>query len=129
MRLVDNEGRVQRYLRVSVTDRCNLKCIYCVPSKEFRLSPREEILTFEEVLFLIRFFHERFSINKVRLTGGEPSFGRVLLLLLEESSLTSLCVSVLPCADIKMTVDISLFTLSIALTTGSGFKTIPARPP
>ena len=84
MGLIDRQGRIQNYLRISVTDRCNLRCVYCVPSKHFKHSPREEILTFEEILFLVGFFYRNFGISKVRLTGGEPLIRRGVKDLIEK---------------------------------------------
>ncbi|RJX30517.1 MAG: GTP 3',8-cyclase MoaA [Desulfarculus sp.] len=69
--LADNHGRVVKTLRLSVTDRCNLRCFYCLPEAGFKAKPREDILTFEEILRLVRIFL-RLKIIKVRLTGGEP---------------------------------------------------------
>ena len=59
------------YLRVSVTNRCNLRCVYCHPQSDYDLAGCEEILTFDEIHRIIRLFTEC-GIKKVRLTGGEP---------------------------------------------------------
>lgn len=69
--LVDRFGRCHTYLRVSVTDRCNLRCVYCMPSEGFEHVERDEILTYEEILRVVRLMAEM-GINKVRITGGEP---------------------------------------------------------
>ena len=69
-RLVDDFGRAITYLRVSVTDRCNLRCGYCMAG-EVSFSPRRDVLTIEELEFLTSAFIER-GIRKVRVTGGEP---------------------------------------------------------
>lgn len=69
--LVDEHGRPQTYLRVSVTDRCNFRCVYCMPKDGADLAPREHILSFEEIIRVIRVFSD-LGINKVRFTGGEP---------------------------------------------------------
>ncbi|MDP8244367.1 MAG: GTP 3',8-cyclase MoaA [Candidatus Hinthialibacter antarcticus] len=69
--LVDRFGRSHTYLRVSVTDRCNFRCIYCMPKKGAQLSPRSEILTFDEIERVVRLFSQ-VGISKVRFTGGEP---------------------------------------------------------
>jgi cyclic pyranopterin phosphate synthase len=68
--LLDGFGRRVTYLRLSLTDRCNLRCFYCRP-KEFRARPRNEILTFEEIERLAR-VAAALGVRKVRLTGGEP---------------------------------------------------------
>jgi cyclic pyranopterin phosphate synthase len=69
--LLDPYRRKINYLRISVTDRCNLRCRYCMPEEGIPLTPHEEILTYEEMLRIVRIF-AREGISKVRLTGGEP---------------------------------------------------------
>lgn len=70
-RLVDRFGRVHTDLRVSVTDRCNIRCFYCMPAENVRFKPRAEILTFEEIERFVR-VAVALGVNKLRLTGGEP---------------------------------------------------------
>ena len=74
--LRDRFGRPLRDLRISVTDRCNFRCSYCMPSEvfgpDFRFLPRDQILRFEEIVRLATVF-ARFGLRKVRLTGGEPT--------------------------------------------------------
>ncbi len=77
MPLVDLLGRPLRALRVSVTDRCNLRCQYCMPEQEYAWLPREDLLTFDEILVLVRQFL-RLGVDKIRLTGGEPLLRRGL---------------------------------------------------
>src|SRR6202789_3561534 len=69
--LIDTYGRVHDNLRISVTDRCNIRCFYCMPEEDVKYAPREEILTFEEIE---RFVHVAVSmgVTKIRVTGGEP---------------------------------------------------------
>lgn len=81
--LADGFGRVHTDLRISVTDRCNIRCFYCMPNVNISFKPQHELLTFEEI--------ERFAraaatigINKLRLTGGEPLVRRDLHLLVEK---------------------------------------------
>src|SRR4026208_1271482 len=73
--LEDTFTRPLRDLRVSVTDRCNFRCVYCMPKevfgKDFQFLPRAEILSFEEIERLVRVFVE-LGVQKIRLTGGEP---------------------------------------------------------
>jgi cyclic pyranopterin phosphate synthase len=69
--LLDNQHRVINYLRLSVTDRCNLRCIYCMPEQGVQFIPHSEILTYEEMLHIVELCIEQ-GIRKVRLTGGEP---------------------------------------------------------
>jgi len=68
--LIDSFGRVHTNLRISVTDRCNIRCFYCMP-ETVRFLPRAEILTYEEIERLVRVVAQM-GINKLRLTGGEP---------------------------------------------------------
>jgi cyclic pyranopterin phosphate synthase len=71
--LVDPFGRTIRDLRISITDRCNFRCTYCMPEEGMKWLPREDILTFEEIERLARLFVERFGVDGLRLTGGEPT--------------------------------------------------------
>lgn len=75
--LVDRFGRAHTYLRVSLTDRCNLRCTYCMPSVKMVWRDRSELLTFEEIERTVRIFAEM-GVRKVRLTGGEPTVRRGL---------------------------------------------------
>lgn len=69
--LYDNHGRPINYLRLAVTDRCNLRCFYCMPEEGIHYLPKKELLTFEEIERLIRLMAS-LGISKIRLTGGEP---------------------------------------------------------
>jgi cyclic pyranopterin phosphate synthase len=73
MDLVDPFGRTIRDLRISVTDRCNFRCTYCMPEEGMKWLPRSDVLTFEEMERLARLFVERFEVDGLRLTGGEPT--------------------------------------------------------
>lgn len=75
--LPDVFGRPLQSLRLSVTDRCNLRCKYCMPEEEYTWLPRETVLTFEEMAILTRAFTD-LGVDKVRLTGGEPLLRRDL---------------------------------------------------
>jgi GTP 3',8-cyclase len=75
--ITDTFGRPLASLRVSVTDRCNLRCQYCMPEEEYVWLPREDLLTFEEIRELVAIFTE-LGVDKVRLTGGEPLLRRDL---------------------------------------------------
>lgn len=70
--LDDKFGRRHTYLRVSLTDRCNFRCVYCMPAEGVDVKPKDEILTIEEIVRLVEVF-ARLGVNKVRLTGGEPT--------------------------------------------------------
>jgi GTP 3',8-cyclase len=69
--MLDQYNREINYLRVSVTDRCNLRCSYCMPCEDFVMLPHSEILSFDEIVEVVRIAVE-LGIDKVRLTGGEP---------------------------------------------------------
>ncbi len=69
--MFDSFNRKINYLRISVTDRCNLRCVWCMPEEGVKLLPRDEILSFEEIYAVTRAAVEM-GIDKVRLTGGEP---------------------------------------------------------
>jgi GTP 3',8-cyclase len=69
--LIDSFGRVHTNLRISVTDRCNIRCFYCMPDENVRFKPRSELLSFEEIERFTQVV-ARLGVNKVRLTGGEP---------------------------------------------------------
>jgi cyclic pyranopterin phosphate synthase len=70
-KLIDNFGREISYLRVSITDRCNYRCIYCKPEEQFEFIPHEEILRYEEIVEIIE-ESVNLGVTKVRITGGEP---------------------------------------------------------
>lgn len=69
--IVDNFGRVHDYLRISLTERCNLRCFYCMPEEGIKLRDKSEFMTSEEVLFIAKKYVE-LGVKKIRLTGGEP---------------------------------------------------------
>ena len=71
--LVDGFGRVHRDLRISVTDRCNFRCTYCMPAEGLEWVPREDLLTFEEIARVARIMVRRYGVDGIRLTGGEPT--------------------------------------------------------
>ena len=71
LKLIDPYNRHLNYLRISITDRCNLKCIYCVPRDLVPRLSHDEIMTYEEILRLVR-IGLRLGISKIRVTGGEP---------------------------------------------------------
>ncbi len=69
--IIDNHGRQINYVRLAVTDRCNLRCFYCMPDEGIDFVSRDELLTYEEMLRLARLLASE-GINKIRITGGEP---------------------------------------------------------
>jgi cyclic pyranopterin phosphate synthase len=81
--LIDGFGRLHNNLRISVTDRCNIRCFYCMPEEGVKFMERQEILTFEEIERLVC-VAARLGVNKLRLTGGEPLLRRDLPLLIRK---------------------------------------------
>jgi len=87
--LVDRSARTVRYLRVSLTDRCNYRCTYCMPEGELAYGPRTDVLTLEEVVRVCEAF-ARWGVRRVRLTGGEPTLRRGLVSLVERLAAISI---------------------------------------
>src|SRR2546426_930231 len=116
-------GRPLRSLRVSVTDRCNLRCRYCMPEEEYVWLPREELLTFEEITAGVGLFTE-LGVEDVRLTGGEPLLRKDLPLLVQmlarNSGIKDLALTtngVLLAEQARALRDAGLHRLSISLDT------------
>lgn len=82
--LIDGFGRVHRDLRISVTDRCNFRCQYCMPEEGMQWRDRADLLTFEEITRVARIMVERYGVSAIRLTGGEPLVRARLPLLVEQ---------------------------------------------
>jgi GTP 3',8-cyclase len=101
-RLADLRGRALHDLRISVTDRCNFRCVYCMPKEVFDANytflPHDEILTFEEIVRLARVFHG-FGTRKIRLTGGEPLLRRGI------DRLVAMLREALPDVDLTLTTN------------------------
>lgn len=83
--MYDRFNRKINYLRISVTDRCNLKCRYCIPAEGFKLLPHSDILTYEEIADVVK-SSVLLGVEKVRITGGEPLIRKDILLLIERIS-------------------------------------------
>ena len=94
--IADTLGRPLRNLRLSVTDRCNLRCAYCMPEEEYAWLPRADILSFEETARLIDVFAD-LGVDKVRLTGGEPllrkNLAHLVKLIAAESRIRDLAIT------------------------------------
>ena len=88
-KLVDNFGRQMEYVRLAVTDRCNLRCQYCMPAQGIDIVPRQELLSYKEMYRLIRVLTE-LGVKKVRLTGGEPFVRKDFVSFLEMLSYNDL---------------------------------------
>eukprot|EP00002_Diphylleia_rotans_P021533 TRINITY_DN4188_c0_g2_i2.p1 TRINITY_DN4188_c0_g2~~TRINITY_DN4188_c0_g2_i2.p1 ORF type:complete len:359 (+),score=64.67 TRINITY_DN4188_c0_g2_i2:58-1134(+) len=76
--LVDSFGRFHNYLRISLTERCNLRCVYCMPAEGVELQPKENILSRDEIVYLAKLFASQ-GVSKIRLTGGEPTVRKDLV--------------------------------------------------
>ncbi len=121
MKLNDKFGREINYLRLSVTDRCNLRCTYCMPERGMAFAQREQLLSYEELLLLVDTLGE-LGISKVRLTGGEP-FVRTDLpyflkelrkrIFLEQISITSNLTLIRPHLDELLDLDIRDINVSL----------------
>jgi cyclic pyranopterin phosphate synthase len=81
VRLIDRFGRTVDYLRISITDRCDYRCVYCM-AEDMTFLPREQVLTLEEIYTLAKAFAE-LGVKKIRVTGGEPLVRKGVLELLE----------------------------------------------
>ncbi|PZF80666.1 GTP 3',8-cyclase MoaA [Jiangella anatolica] len=101
--LVDRYGRVATDLRVSLTDRCNLRCTYCMPEEGLAWLPRQDILTDDEVVRLVRIAVELLGVREVRFTGGEPLLRRGLVDI------------VAACAQLEPRPELSLTTNAVGL--------------
>src|ERR1044071_5221362 len=84
--LRDSYGRTIRDLRVSLTDRCNFRCFYCLPHGEPPIAPREQMLSYEEIEYVSEIFVS-LGIQKIRLTGGEPMMRRDIETIIHKLSL------------------------------------------
>ncbi len=102
LKLIDPCNRYLTYLRISITDRCNLKCIYCVPRDLVPRLPHNDILTYEEILKLVR-VGVKLGISKIRVTGGEPLVRKGVYGFLAELS------------RLRELTDLSLTTNAVAL--------------
>ena len=117
MLVSDLVGRPLRSLRLSVTDRCNLRCQYCMPEAEYVWLPREDILTFEETSFLVDVFAS-VGVDKVRITGGEPLLRKDLPDLLRLLAAKSLI------RDLALTTNGILLGGQVAALRAAGLKRI-----
>jgi cyclic pyranopterin phosphate synthase len=120
MTLVDTLNRPLRDLRISVTDRCNFRCVYCMPKEifgsDYQFLERSEILTFEEIARLARIFVAH-GVRKIRLTGGEPLVRRDLHLLVA-------MLSGIPGLDLTLTTNGSLLARQARTLKDAGLKRV-----
>ena len=118
--VTDTLGRPLRDLRVSVTDRCNFRCVYCMPAdvfgRDYRFLDRKELLTFEEITRLARAFVAH-GVEKVRITGGEPLVRRDVERLIAQ-------LAEIPGLDLTMTTNGSLLPQKAQALADAGLKRI-----
>ena len=118
--LVDTLGRTLRDLRISVTDRCNFRCVYCMPrevfDQDFKFVPHAEVMSFEEIARLARLF-AGLGVKKIRLTGGEPLVRRGL------ERLVAMLAQV-PGLDLTLTTNGSLLAKQAAALAQAGLKRV-----
>ena len=115
--LIDNYERVVDYLRVSVTERCNFRCVYCMPEKPFSWVPKENLLSFEELFAFIKISIDE-GINKIRITGGEP------LLREDLDTFIRMIYNYKPSIDLGMTTNAYLLKGSAQKLKDAGLKSI-----
>ncbi len=120
--LIDGYGRVHRDLRISVTDRCNFRCTYCMPEEGMEWLDRSAILSFEEIERIARVLVERYDFESIRLTGGEPTIRAHLPLLIEKLAALGIEVALTTNASTLTTmaqdlVDAGLSRINISLDT------------
>src|SRR5674476_957968 len=96
--MFDRFDRNLNYLRISVTDRCNLRCIYCMPEEGIKLFPHEEILTFNEIAEFTKVAVSK-GVTKVRITGGEPLVRKGI------TALVSMISDIIGIEDLSMTTN------------------------
>src|SRR3954463_3227253 len=115
--LFDRFQRPLRSLRISVTDRCNLRCQYCMPEQDYVWLPRESLLTFEETTAIVDAFTP-LGVDRVRITGGEPLLRRDLAVLIESLAART------PIADLAMTTNGVLLASNAASLRAAGLHRI-----
>jgi cyclic pyranopterin phosphate synthase len=121
--VADTYGRPLRSLRLSVTDRCNLRCKYCMPEEEYVWLPREDVLSFEEMATLAGYFSD-LGVDKIRLTGGEPllrrDLARLVRLLAQDRRITEIALTtngILLADQIQELYEAGLHRITVSLDT------------
>lgn len=118
--LLDSRGRAVRDLRISVTDRCNFRCVYCMPKavfdKDYAFLPRESLLSFEEITRLARLFAAH-GVSKIRLTGGEPLLRRNLEQLIAQ-------LAAIPGIEVTLTTNGVLLPKKAAALKAAGLQRV-----
>lgn len=131
----DNHGRPINYLRLAVTDRCNLRCFYCMPEEGINFLPKPHLLTFEEMVRMVTLMAEM-GITKVRITGGEPFVRKDMMAFLrslktipgiEQVNITTNGVLTAPLVPELKELGISSVNLSLDTLDGERFKEMTRR--
>jgi cyclic pyranopterin phosphate synthase len=123
MPLFDNHGRMLNYVRLAVTDRCNLRCFYCMPAQGIQYLPKRELLTFEEIERLVRILAS-LGVTKVRLTGGEPflrnDLGKLIKMIIRIPGISELHLTtngVLTAPHIPLLKEVGVASVNLSLDT------------
>lgn len=131
--LKDSFGRKHTYLRISLTELCNLRCTYCMPSEGIQLSPRSHIMTYDEVYTIAKTFVD-YGVTKIRLTGGEPLVRRDAEIIIRklstlpvELSITSNAVIIDRFIDVFKQCNIKNINVSLDSLDPEKFKKITRR--
>ncbi|MDC8002472.1 GTP 3',8-cyclase MoaA [Aureisphaera galaxeae] len=131
--LTDTFGREHTYLRISLTERCNLRCTYCMPAEGIALSPKSHLMTYEEVYTIAKLFVDH-GVTKIRLTGGEPLVRKDAPIILEklaslpvELAITTNAVSVDRFVDTFKKCGIENINVSLDSLNAEKFKQITRR--
>lgn len=114
--LIDNYGRVMNYVRLAVTDRCNLRCFYCMPEEGINYLPRKDLLSYEEMTRLMHILVD-LGITKVRITGGEPFLRKDMMQFLT-------MLSELPLQEVHITTNGTLTEPLVPKLKSLGIKSV-----
>jgi len=131
--LLDSHNRDHTYLRISLVERCNLRCFYCMPAEGVQLTPRSHIMTYEEIYTIAKTFVDQ-GVTKIRLTGGEPLIRKDIPLILEklaslpvELSITTNAVIIHKFIDTLKLYGVNNINLSLDTLIKEKFKKITLR--
>lgn len=131
--LLDSHGRDHAYLRISLIERCNLRCTYCMPEEGVALSPKSHLMTYEEIYKIAKTFSDH-GVTKIRLTGGEPLIRKDLPVILEklailpvELSITSNAVIIDKFIDVLKANGVNKINVSLDSLDEGKFKHITRR--
>lgn len=116
--LVDRFGRLHDSVRLSVTDRCNIRCFYCMPEVDAEFAPRQRLLSFEEIVRLARLLVQRCGVRDIRLTGGEPLVRREL------ENLVAMLAEIAELEDLSLTTNGILLAEQASRLRAAGLKRI-----